>query len=121
MNFEHLISGLKGRHDRFITFVDARGGTCVKSHDELHRDVLDLTSFFKDKGLMPRSKIGVLGRNSYDFVVVELALLECGGVPVVFPDSFLSQDIDVLAATYELSLMLVDAALAGNVRDLGKV
>jgi long-chain acyl-CoA synthetase len=70
------------------------------------RDAEAVTSRLVSAGISPGDRIGIRGHNSYQWLVVDLALLGLGAVPVAFPvPDFVGVANAELAARYQLTAM----------------
>ena len=61
-------------------------------------------------GLRPRDKVGLIGANSYPWMVSDIALVELDIVSVVFPGEFQDIPAEKLMADYGLVFLLVSDA-----------
>lgn len=78
-------------------------------YPELHADVQAVQEMLRGWGARPRTRVGIWGQNSYEWVVHELALLDLGCVTVTLPSAeFAHQDPAALADRYQLELLLAD-------------
>lgn len=78
-----------------------------KPYPEVFSDVERFASRLRAAGLGPGSRVGLLGENSYDWIVCELALLRAGCVSVCFsPEEFAHVALAELAERYRLHLMV---------------
>jgi long-subunit acyl-CoA synthetase (AMP-forming) len=102
-------------HERLSAFPDSRltfcgrdGRMTVKTYAELHDDVGRLVAELRDCGVASRDVIGVLGENSYAWVVADLALLTLDCVSVVFPVDIQNEwSVSSLIDRYDLSALLL--------------
>src|SRR5438270_6708842 len=64
-------------------------------------------------------RVGVLADNGYEWIVLDLAVLEFGWQVVGFPDPFANQNVDEFAEQFDLALLFVNkvAAVDGPPRE----
>jgi long-chain acyl-CoA synthetase len=60
--------------------------------------------------LPPRSRVGLLGANSLDWLAWDVAILHAGHVPVAFIDEHLGRDPLELMRKYQCALLIMDRA-----------
>jgi long-chain acyl-CoA synthetase len=78
-------------------------------------DVTVVASYLANSGIEQGMRIGIRGHNTYEWMILDLALLSLGAIPVALPvPDFLGQRNDDLAQRYGLSASFVDrGALEG--------
>ncbi|WP_440902762.1 AMP-binding protein [Actinosynnema sp.] len=95
-----------------------RGGTRFAPWSEVLGDVERGAAHLRERGIAPRARVGVRGDNSYEWLVLDLALLELGAVPVAIPvPDFKGRPNSEVARTY--GLVAVFAAKAARSADDG--
>lgn len=78
------------------------------TYAQLIKDVEKVKSEFENLGLKPKDCVGIRGENCYEWIVYDIAVTALGCVLVCFSeDDFDDQEVEKLAAHYELSLLLV--------------
>lgn len=104
-----LVSRLRLLPQHTISYLD--GDKLVsRSYPELYTDIRTAQQRLRAWGVEPRTRVGIWGRNSYEWVVHELALLDLGCVSVTLPEAeFAHEDAAVLADRYHLELLLADS------------
>lgn len=81
-----------------------RGTTRFVGWPEVHGDVLTLTGRLRACGVRSGMRIGLRGHNSYEWLAVDLALLNLGAVPVALPvPDFKGRDNAGISRQYGLS------------------
>lgn len=119
------IAGALARHARAIPdapfLTDAAGGAPPLAFAAAHREVQCRVAWLLQLGLSRGDRVGVLGRNSIDFVLAVLATLEAGGVAVplspVDPPARIASHVEFTQARF----VLFDAeteALAATCRSI---
>lgn len=79
---ENVYEKLAVNPDRTMRFVARDGGTVVRTAGEMHADVVALIDELRSCGLGAGDPVGVLGPNTYEWVLADLALLALRCVPV---------------------------------------
>ncbi|HYI62228.1 MAG TPA: AMP-binding protein [Acidimicrobiales bacterium] len=89
------------------------GKLLVKSYSEVRTDVEQLMSDLRDCDLGAGDLVGVLGPNSYEWAVADLALLGLGCVSVAVPTEPSNRPVDIrgISERYQLSAVLVTGPL----------
>ncbi|MFD4374479.1 AMP-binding protein [Streptomyces sp. NPDC058486] len=81
-----------------------RGTARFVSWSDVLGDVTELTRRLDDRGVRAGTRIGIRGHNSYEWLVLDLALLNLGAVPVALPvPDFKGRDNADIARQYGLS------------------
>jgi long-chain acyl-CoA synthetase len=73
----------------------------------LYNDVVKIATWMRSKGIRKGSKVGILGRNSYGWVVCDLACLACTSI-VVPLDPSRKHDVGEIVKAYGLELLLTN-------------
>ena len=108
MSVNTLHERLSAFPDSRLTFCGRDGRTTIKTYAQLRDDVIRLVAELQDCGVASRDVVGVLGENSYEWVVADLALLALDCVSVAFPvDIQHERPIASLLERYELSALLL--------------
>lgn len=113
---------LAAHPDRRLRFSALDGSLLTKTFAEAHADVRTLMAELRACGLGPGDLVGVLGPNTYEWVLADLALLGLGCVSVALPaeGSGRETDAEELCARYRLSaLLLTKTAPKGTQRPAG--
>jgi long-chain acyl-CoA synthetase len=80
------------------------GARKTKKFSEVYIDVQNAARYLIGKGLKRGTRVGILGKNCYTWVVIDLACLHCGLVTVPLEPTHLT-DVDDLIKEYNLSLV----------------
>jgi long-chain acyl-CoA synthetase len=108
--------------DRRLRFLSLAGDEVTRSYAEVHADVAALMAELRGCGIGAGDRVGILGPNSYGWVLADLALLglECVSVALPAKRRLEPADAEQLAERYGLSVLLVTQALpAGTARPPG--
>ncbi|MBN3723238.1 AMP-binding protein [Burkholderia sp. Ac-20379] len=104
------IVGRLAAHRGQLVFAAPDGAECVRSFQDLHRDVIATAQWVGQLGLRPGARIGLAGPAGYAWMVWDLACIELGCVSVAFPNERGADACDTLIQRYGLSLLAIDAA-----------
>jgi long-chain acyl-CoA synthetase len=106
--------GLHGLLDRLAELPDRRllryerGGIAETTYPALGADIRAVAGELAEAGVQPRMHIGLLGENSYEWVVCELALLSLDAVTITFPvEEFRGSTCEQLQRDYALNVLLL--------------
>lgn len=108
-----LYQKLTDHPDQTVTFVALNGTVLVRSFAEMHADVLLLMERLRAGGLGAGDLVGLLGPNSYQWAIADLALLglRCVSVAVPVEGRISTAEVDEIVERYQLSAALVTLAL----------
>lgn len=99
--------------------VLSQGEAREVTYRDLQRDVRAATHRLRDAGIERGMRVGMLARNSYSWIVYDLALIELRCVSIVFPDDTALANPGELLEQHGLDLLLVgepDASVEGHTR-----
>lgn len=86
---------------------------------DIYQDISSSSSHFRKLKLSPQTRVGIIGTNCYEFVVIDLACLACGLISVPF-DPNGSYDYEALIKEYELQAILTNLPIDTQIaNDLG--
>ncbi|GAA2206661.1 AMP-binding protein [Nonomuraea monospora] len=113
MFVDSLVDRLAEHPGQRMRFLSRDGGTLVKTYAEIHDDAVKLMGELRDSGLGAGDLVGVLGPNSYEWILADLALLALGCVPVAIPAENRSgaAQIGGLVGAYRLAALLLTQPL----------
>lgn len=117
LSLESLHGRLTEHPDRRMRFLSIDGTLVTKEFSEVHADVERLMSELRACGVGAGDAVGILGQNSYEWVVADLALLglECVSVALPAERGALPADLRQVCERYDLSaLLLTRPAAAGT-------
>ncbi|MGV9380307.1 AMP-binding protein [Nonomuraea sp. NPDC003707] len=116
MFVDSLVDRLAEHPGQRMRFLSRDGSTLVRTYAEIHDDARRLMTELRDSGLGAGDLVGVLGPNSYEWILADLALLALGCVPVAIPaeNRHDPAEIGALIGTYRLAALLVTRALPGE-------
>jgi long-chain acyl-CoA synthetase len=106
--------GLHGLLSRLAEMPDRRllryehGGIVETTYPAMGSDIRAVASEMAEAGVQPGMHVGLLGENSYEWVVCELALLSLDAVTITFPlEEFRSSSCEQLQRDYALNALLL--------------
>ncbi|MFT7032448.1 MAG: long-chain acyl-CoA synthetase [Cyclobacteriaceae bacterium] len=105
MDLNNLFVNLKKSENKII-FYD-KGVKKNKKFSELYFDVSHAVSYLKRLNLNQGDRVGILGRNSYSWVVVDLACI-CSGYVTVPLESNFTDDLTKKIEEYDLNFVFTD-------------
>ncbi len=83
------------------------GARVVRPLAEVYRDVARVVRYLEQEGARPDDRVGVLGPNSYEWLLVDLACIALGCVSVPF-DRKQEWPLEEVMADYRLRLLFTD-------------
>ncbi|OPZ93172.1 MAG: Long-chain-fatty-acid--CoA ligase FadD15 [Firmicutes bacterium ADurb.Bin419] len=98
---------LKNNSSNYIEYFE-KGRRCTKKYCEVHDDVMKVVSFIRSKGIEQRDRIGIIGSNTYEWLLVDLACVVGGWISVSFHERNFENEIDKLEADHNLKLLFLD-------------
>jgi long-chain acyl-CoA synthetase len=110
---EQLYAALRNNTVNYLEFYGRGNEYLKKTYSEIYTDVLKVITMLKRCGLKPGDRIGILGANSYAYVLVDLAAVMGGYVSVPFPDRDFPERIGSLHVEYNLKLLFAESKYAG--------
>jgi long-chain acyl-CoA synthetase len=112
MMIDTLQTRLLEAPDQRLRLISSAGVEEVKSFAELHADVRLLQTQLRECGVVAGDLVGILGPNSYAWVVADLALVGMDCVSVALPvEHATSVDTETLVERYALSALLISNSL----------
>jgi len=113
MTIAALPTRLLAAPDQRPRLISSAGVEEVRSFAELHDDVRLLQAQLRECGLIAGDLVGILGSNSYFWIVADLALavIDCVSVALPVERSAGPIDTDSLIARYGLSALLMSSSL----------
>ncbi|GAA3753291.1 AMP-binding protein [Salinactinospora qingdaonensis] len=123
MSITSLHTKLAAAPNSRLRFLALDGSLVTKSYADLRADVVGVMSELADCGLGAGDLVGVLGPNSYEWVVADLALLglECVSVALPAEGRPSAAQLAELVATYHLSALLVTGTGPADVESASAV
>jgi long-chain acyl-CoA synthetase len=99
-----------------VRFLSLDGRLVTRSFADMHADVAQLTAELREAGLRAGDLVGVLGPNSYEWAIADLALLGLACVSVAVPAEGTVQpdQLRELTERYRLSALLVTRAVPAD-------
>ncbi|WP_255950802.1 AMP-binding protein [Streptomyces odontomachi] len=116
MSIYDLHDKLAAHPERVMRFLSLDGTLVTKSFADVHEDVDRLVAELTACGIGAGDTVGILGPNSYEWVIADLALLTLRSVSAALPAEQNAQPMDPeqLCAQYDLSALLLTRALPGG-------
>jgi long-subunit acyl-CoA synthetase (AMP-forming) len=85
-----------------------RGKLVATSYPALQEDIRTAARELAEAGVEPRMRIGLLGENSYEWIVCDLALLSLGAIVITFPtEEYRDASAERLQAEFALHGLLL--------------
>ena len=100
-----------------VWFLD-KGKPASWTFDEVAQRAARACNRLKASGIKPDHRVGILASNGPHWIVYELALLELGCVTVTLTAEMDHEAPEVLAARYDLAILLVGGELGRSARGL---
>ncbi|HEV2377242.1 MAG TPA: AMP-binding protein [Streptosporangiaceae bacterium] len=99
-----------------VRFLSLDGELLTKSFADMHADVTQLMSELQTAGIKAGDFVGVLGPNSYEWAIADLALLGLACVSVALPveRNVQPDELRELTERYRLSALLVTRAVPAD-------
>lgn len=101
----------KGR-ERFCSLPAIAYGEAAISYEALYRDVARTRGYLQALSLPAGAHVGLLLRNSYDFVRLFLALSSAGYVAVLLPVTTPAKELPALLQRFDVAFLFYEEALA---------
>lgn len=118
MQFNNLLEQIKTHPNQTLCVVNADGSEVEVTFGAFASAVDNLIERLKAKDIQPGMRVGLLGNNSYDWMVWDIALLTIGCISVAFPvDNFEKTD-ENLIKKYQLSYLAVSDQLGFNTSEI---
>lgn len=100
-----LIPTLKSSKGQLEYFKDGKVHT--KAFCNLYEDIQGTVQFFQQKGIQPGDRFGIIGENSLEWVIIDLACIAYGLITVPL-DPVSEHDLDQIILSYQLKHILTD-------------
>ncbi|MEO6230961.1 MAG: AMP-binding protein [Ferruginibacter sp.] len=107
-----LISKLQDCKSNLETYQ--HGKKVVMPFKDMQPGILEVLAFFKTNNIKQGDKIGIIGTNTVEWVLIDLACIAAGVISVPF-DPAVSYSIPELLAEFELPFILSNAAPYKNI------
>lgn len=98
---------LKQNHENYIEFI-GKDSAFKKQFNEIYIDLMKTMTYFRRIGLSQGDRIGIIGSNSYEFMLVDLAAAVVGYVSVPFTEKDFCGKIKELQSEFDLAILFVD-------------
>lgn len=108
MQLANITDNISHIRDRGIQYFLPDNSIARKSFAELHEDVCRLQDTLQSWGVGSGTRVGIMARNCYEFVLLDLALTRIGALSVCFPIlEFEKVGMAELGTTYEVACVLL--------------
>lgn len=86
----------------------------TRPFSDMHPELLKTIAFLNRLGLQKGDRVGIIAANSYEFLLLDLAVVLGGYICVPFPDKDFRPRIESLHREYGLKLLFTDDSFAGD-------
>jgi len=97
-------------HPSAAVVTHERRGFAPRTYAQLRDDVRERGLRLRERGIEPFMRVGVLATNCYDWLVLDLALLELRCEVVAFTTAQVDADLEDVAVQHEICALLVAGA-----------
>ena len=114
MDLINLAEKLRDSGDNLLEYYK-EGKKEIVPFKEVYHDVIKVCNFFKSKGVLARSRVIILGKNSYDWIVIDLACILSGiiTIPLEIGKTY---ELEELFEEFESDLLLTNLS---EINELG--
>jgi long-chain acyl-CoA synthetase len=123
MDLNQLADKLKASQANSLAYYE-KGKKCTKSFQQVYADVKRATAYCWELGLRPGHRVGLVGKNSYEWIVLDLACVIRGIITVPLDPGARHSSAE-LVEEFELSFLFTSQkdllGTAPQVRPLGEV
>ncbi len=102
-----VLAAMENNKENYIEFYE-KGKQVKKVFADVHNDVAAAASYLKNIGGKKGGRIGIIGANSYEYMILDLAAVTGGYVSVPFPEKAFGDSIDALPSEYGLNILFAD-------------
>ncbi|MBD0254135.1 MAG: AMP-binding protein [Cytophagales bacterium] len=113
MNTKQFFEKLKGNATHHLEFYK-EGAKHKKSFGQMYADIVRTYGYLRKLGLKRRDRVGIMGENSYEWILLDLACFYGGYVSVAFHNNKFESEIDTIVDKYQLRVLFVNKAPAGG-------
>lgn len=107
MDLNDLFVNLQ-KSDQKVIYYE-KGARKEKEYSDMYTDIAHAVSYLKSLSLRQGDRVGIVGKNSYPWMVVDLACICCGYITVPLDAKF-TKDLREKIEEYQLSYVLVGNA-----------
>lgn len=107
MKLEDILVRLENNTDNYLESFK-KGVRLTKNYSEIYDDTLKLLSFLSTIKVKRGERIGILGSNSYEYIILDLACVLGGFISVPFHEKDFQNEVEDLCVRYDLSLIFLD-------------
>ncbi|WP_273326236.1 AMP-binding protein [Vallitalea guaymasensis] len=104
---EYVLQAMKENDRNYVEYYN--GSTYFKKvFSDMYVDVMKVSLCLKNKGVQKGDRVGIIGMNSYEYMILDLAVITNGSVSVPFPEKDFKGKIQTLSKEYNLKLFFAD-------------
>ncbi len=92
-----------------------------KSFNDIYYDVVSMYELFKKQGIEQGDRVGLLCKNCYEYLVVDLACILGGYIMVAFHQNDNFMKSEKLFTQYNLKLLIVDEVYENSIEQKNKI
>ena len=107
MKLSRIPAALKNNTTNFFEFFDQQVHL-KKQYSEIYIDLMKMSAFLGKQNFKKGDRIGLIGVNSYNYLLAELGVIIGGYVSVPFTERDFNDQIDSLQEIYDLKLLFMD-------------
>lgn len=108
-NLSNIPEALKKNQTNYVEFY-GRDSYMKKRYCDVYGDLMKTIAYFNEIGLAWGSRIGIIGSNSYEYMMIDLAAAVGGFISVPFTEKDFNNSIEQLGGVFCLSALFVDEA-----------
>jgi len=113
MELSNLAYKIKDNSENYIEFYSKKSNI-KKNFSEFYKDVLSVISFLRKRDIKQGQSVGVYGKNSYEWVVVDVACFIGNYVLVAFPDTLSGEIVKNNINQFDVKILFADNDLMNN-------
>lgn len=114
----NIPEALRKNNYNYVEFIGK--DTYIKKYfGEIYIDLMRTLTYFSKIGLLQGDKIGIIGSNSYEYMLVDLASVVGGYVSVPFTEKDFNRSIEQLSDEFGLVILFADEKYYATVRNDG--
>lgn len=108
LKLDCVLQAMKNNSTNYMEYY--QGNKCIrKVFSDVYVDVMKVSAYLSEKGVKKGDRIGIIGTNSYEYMILDVAVITSGYVCVPFPEKDFKGNIDTVSKEYNLKLLFADA------------
>lgn len=108
-----VIKKMKENETNYVEFYGS-GEYIKKTFSEVYVDVMRIVAYLRSKEIARGRRIGIIGINSYEYMILDLATIIGGYVSVPFPEKDFSGKVGSLKEQFDLATIFADEKYVSN-------